>query len=45
MDIIVTKTGASGKAPDEMTDIAKGLATPTDFKQWAVLLVSLAPVC
>jgi len=34
MDIIVTKTGASGKALDEMTDIAKGLATeiPTDFQ-------------
>lgn len=34
MDIIVTKTGASGKALDEMTDIAKALATeiPTDFQ-------------
>lgn len=33
MDIIVTKTGATGQALDEMTDIAKGLATelPTDF--------------
>ncbi|RMI73796.1 phage tail tape measure protein [Streptococcus iniae] len=33
MDIIVTKTGATGSALDEMTDIAKDLATeiPTDF--------------
>lgn len=33
MDIIVTKTGATGSALEEMTDIAKTLATelPTDF--------------
>ncbi|CQR24990.1 prophage LambdaSa04, TP901 family tail tape measure protein [Streptococcus varani] len=33
MDIIVTKTGATGSALEEMTDIAKNLATelPTDF--------------
>jgi len=33
MDIIVTKTGASGQALEEMTTIAKNLATeiPTDF--------------
>ncbi|GGE26854.1 phage tail tape measure protein [Streptococcus himalayensis] len=34
MDIIVTKTGATGSALDAMTDIAKRLATeiPTDFQ-------------
>lgn len=34
MDIIVTKTGATGSALEEMTDIAKALATeiPTDFQ-------------
>ena len=33
MDTIVTKTGAGGKALEEMQDIAKGIATemPTDF--------------
>ena len=33
MDVIVTKTGATGAALDEMTDMAKQLATeiPTDF--------------
>ncbi|MGT2961143.1 phage tail tape measure protein [Streptococcus caballi] len=34
MDIIVTKTGASGDSLDEMSDIAKNLSTsiPTDFE-------------